>query len=191
MICVNKTCANCGNIFSVKPSLVDRVNNCSKLCGYESKKKKHLIHAKCGGCQKEFSFTKSSKRINDVYFCSNKCSTKTNGNGRTSDWKIGKDGYVYKSVKGKKVLQHRVVFEIFLGRKLFAHENVHHINGFKSDNRIENLELWSTHQPKGQRIGDKLKAAIKLLKDHGYVVHEPFNGLVDGLLSGAETHFLN
>jgi len=188
---VNKTCVNCGKDFSVKPSLVNKVHNCSKVCGYETRKKKHLIHTKCGACQKDFSFTKSSRRVSNVYFCSNKCSTKTNGNGRSSDWKLSVDGYVYKSINGKKVLQHRIVVENFFGRKLMPYENVHHINGIKNDNRIENLELWLTQQPKGQRIGDKLNAAIELLREHGYIVHEPFNGLVDGLLSGADTHLLN
>lgn len=71
------------------------------------------------------------------------------------EWKggrcIDKDGYIlvyspeHPSIRKHKpyVLEHRLVMEQAIGRFLDRDEVVHHKNGDKQDNRIENLELYS------------------------------------------------
>lgn len=91
---------------------------------------------------------------------------------RSPEWHTdARSGYVEMQTtingKPKRLYQHRQVMAEAIGRDLLPHENVHHKNGDKTDNRIENLELWSTSQPSGQRICDKIRWALELLELYG------------------------
>ena len=88
---------------------------------------------------------------------------------------INKSGYVvvWDRNRTKNVLEHRLVMEDFLGRELSKEETVHHVNGNRTDNRIENLELWSSSQPPGQRVEDKVAWARDLLERYGKDFQQP------------------
>lgn len=61
------------------------------------------------------------------------------------------------------VYQHRLRMEAVLGRLLLPGETVHHKNGVRWDNRPENLEVWCTSQPAGQRPADLVVWAVSIL----------------------------
>lgn len=82
------------------------------------------------------------------------------------DTYVDENGYVHvktgESQDGWELL-HRKKMADHIGRKLFSEETVHHKNGERADNDQDNLELWSSRHPPGQRVIDKLQWAREII----------------------------
>jgi len=158
---IHKKCKICSKSFitTLERIKFGRGKYCSRECQFKGMFKQDKVI--CSICDKLFTLSHSRAIKHKRHYCSKSC--RIEGSKRfdikrlndyikkeSSKWLgMGKKGksisidgyYVYSDVK-----VHRTIMERYLKRKLLPTEIVHHINGDKLDNRIENLEILSRSQ---------------------------------------------
>jgi hypothetical protein len=152
----HRPCRACGNLISVK----QRGNECcSRRCAQVLVQPDPCL---ISGCDR----TSSSRGM-----CATHFQRLQRGGDMTAPIKsvaARGSGYVdsngYRRIGNRK--EHRIIMEQILGRSLLPTEEVHHKNGIRTDNRPDNLELWSRSQPPGQRVADQVQWAIEVLTRH-------------------------
>lgn len=84
--------------------------------------------------------------------------------------KTNKEGYVLitdrshpNANKRGRILEHVYVMSKHLGRPIMRGETIHHKNGIRSDNRIENLELMTGKHGAGVRVTDMVAFCVNFL----------------------------
>lgn len=125
-------CECCGK--PLRPNIAPKVRFCSKSCGMKSRVSKQRVKA-----------PKDTRRKHSTGYMI---------------VKVGKD--YPGALKNGWILEHRYIMEQHLGRSLARHEHVHHKNGDRFDNHLENLELWTIAKkdPPGQRQMDRAKDLV-------------------------------
>lgn len=91
-----------------------------------------MILKRCETCGSEFQAERQRNR-----FCSKPCQHQGS---------ITKNGYRQIKIDQRRTTEHRAMMERHLGRKLKKSEHVHHRNGDKRDNRLENLEVMTVQE---------------------------------------------
>jgi hypothetical protein len=193
---MSKKCISCEQILSEK-AIKDECKGCrrKKAClkwAHNNKEKLNEYQKKYREDNRELC----RKRIRDSYWKNEEEYRRRNKvhyreiNGipldstfkkrKNGEGTIDSSGYKTISVKGHpnamdekgRIREHIFIMSNQLGRPLKKGESVHHKNGIRDDNRIENLELWSRSQPPGQRVEDKINWCIEFLISYGYSVNK-------------------
>lgn len=185
---VTKPCEHCGQpVTRLKSADAPRFY-CNKACYWASSSRAEAARkvgqlrfpqgskeVRCAQCGKTYTRAASTAKV--LNFCTRDCQYGyRRGLGKSF---INASGYVVVGVpaghpgsrpngaNSAQIVEHRKVMQEFLGRELLPEENVHHINGIRTDNRPENLELWTRSQPSGQRVKDKVAWAKYIIETYG------------------------
>ncbi len=116
----------------------------------------------CGQCGGSFERPPYYVATYSKLFCSSTCYGTYRRTGA-----VDAKGYRTSSHSGKFVKEHRRIIETAIGRPLLPDEDVHHINGDKSDNRLSNLRVIDhrDHSLQHNPTRWSIETAVTLIKD--------------------------
>lgn len=116
-------------------------------CGYKGRYAAWLCLCCCGNTSVVRSDVLLAGKIGGCYACTRAKPSKGITGIRHPKWKGGKnvvDGYVWVYIGPYRYkAEHRLIVEQDLGRELRSDEIVHHLNGNKMDNRLDNLVVMT------------------------------------------------
>lgn len=128
-VCAERTCGQ-----SFVTSMHEQ-QHCSRACAVRSRR---LPKPPCGFCGKQIT-----RPGREVKYCSRKCYNDKQREGQAvyKAQQTLQRGYRRGTVDGRRLLEHRYVMEQHLGRRLLPEEIVHHRDGNKANNALDNLLL--------------------------------------------------
>lgn len=183
-----RNCGHCKAEVKVAPSRVREFNYCNQVCYHEHRRVRKTATRRdrgiprapravqaCLECGELVSALESDvkRRGATGRFCSAKHKNQWAGrrggapSAPIGSVKMQNRGYVLERTERGWEMQHRVRMAEHLGRPLRPEENVHHLNAIRSDNRLDNLELWTKVQPAGARVEDLVDFAREILDRYG------------------------
>lgn len=174
----NKTTKSCSSCYLLKKKYNTLTpNHWEKICSICSLNftSKNGYKKFCDACKEKYNLkphiVKNRRAHNQPLDYIPKHKAK-NGEGH-----LAKSGYRYLTKCGHpncgrygRILEHIFIMSEHLRRPIRKNEIIHHKNGIKHDNHIDNLELWHKGHPIGQRLEDKLNWAKTLLEEYGYTI---------------------